>query len=209
MKHRITRRDFDRGALAALSATLVAGCHDYRPACPADARRDDILDGYEPRFLTRKQCLTLAAAAEVMIAACPPVISAAEVARRADFLLAAAESPSAKRMALALDVIESFAGLFSFDFRSFSELDLDTRREVIAKFVASPGVERDATRVLKLLTVVPYYSHPEVRRAIGFLDYPQRARVVQHLPVIDTSRKTYAEPVQFGPASEAKGHDQV
>ena len=168
---RITRREFELGAIAALGTSLVGCAHDFHPACPSDARRGDPLDGYQPRILTRSQCITLAAAAEVMIAPCPLVIPAIEVARRADALLAAVESPSAKQMQDALDVIEAFAGLLvSFDLRSFSDLDLETRSKVIREFIANGGVERDATRVLKMLTVVPYYSHPEVRRAIGFVD---------------------------------------
>jgi hypothetical protein len=193
----MSRREFEIGSVAALGMSLTGCSRDFRPACPADIRGGDPLDGYEPRILSRKQCFTLAAAAEVMIAGCPLIIPAIEVARRADFLLAAVETPSAKQMLDALDTIEAFAGLLIGRARSFSHLDLELRRRVIHKLAAKRGLERDATRVLKLLTVIPYYSHPEVRRAVGFVDFEQRKRVTSLL-VLDTSRKSYPEPEHFG-----------
>lgn len=205
-ERRISRREFEKAALVTLGAGLagsaVAGCHEYRPACATDAIADDTLDGYVPRFLTRKQCVTLAATAEVMIASCPPVISAAEVARRADQLLANTEAPSAKSMAEGLDTIENFAGLLSFQFESFSELELKDREEVIKRFVKEHGEQRDASRVLKMLTVVPYYSHPEVRRSLGFVDFERREHY-NPLPTYSAPR-VHPEPETFGPPSEAQ-----
>ena len=197
-ERRISRRDFEIAASATLGAALVGCCHhNYRPACATDIVADDPLEGYQPRYLTRKQCITLAAAAEVMIAACPPVISAIEVARRADQLLANAQAPSAKAMADGLDTIEDFAGLLSFRFESFSELALHERRDVIQRFVNEHGEQRDASRVLKMLTVVPYYSHPEVRRSLGFVEVERRAHF-NPLPTY-SAPLAHAEPAVFGP----------
>jgi hypothetical protein len=193
-KGALTRRAFDKG-LVTLGTALLGGCAQYHPACPSD-RAKDPLDGFEPRYLSRAECLTIAAAAEVMIATCPAVISAAEVARRADQLLTAMDTPAAKRARLAISVVEDLAGAFSLELKSFSELSLEHRRVVLDKLVEGSGLPRDITRVFKMLTVVPYYSHPELRRSIGFVDFEQRPRFVA-LPVY-SERKPHPEPANFG-----------
>ncbi|HEY4157832.1 MAG TPA: hypothetical protein VGM29_07030 [Polyangiaceae bacterium] len=178
-----------------LGTAMLAGCAQYHPACPSD-RNPDPLDGYSPRYLSSAECVTLAAAAEVMIAECPGIISAAEVARRADRLLTAMDAPAGARARLAIAAVESLAGVFSFELKSFSELSLEHRREVLDKLVHGSGLPRDITRVFKMLTVVPYYSHPEVRQSIGFVDFEQR-KSFSTLPVF-AARKAHPEPISFG-----------
>lgn len=189
----LTRREFE---LAGAGAVLAAGCHTYQPACPHDRNQEDVLGGYEPVALKRVHCLTIAAACEVMIAPCPPLISAVEVARRADRLVQRMPPKLVQQIHLALDGIEALAGASVFRPGGFSELDLEDRRRALEKAVATRGIPRDMTRVLKLLTVGPYYSHPEVRRAIGYVDFEERPRYVA-LPQF-TARLKHAEPAEFG-----------
>lgn len=183
---RWTRRQFELG-LVGVGAALAGACHDYRPACPHDRNPDDVLGGYQPVALSRDQCLTVAAAAEAMIAACPPVISAVEIAVRADRLVARMPPATIRNVRLALEVTKSLG---------FAELDLEDRRRALRKAVASRGIPRDVTRVLKLLTVGPYYSHSEARRTIGYVDFEQRPRF-NPLPQY-TARPKYPEPAEFG-----------
>jgi hypothetical protein len=197
----MTRRAFEQG-LVSSGAALVAACHDYHPACPSDRGSDGSLEGYEPRYLSRAECVTLAAVAEVMIAECPPVISAAEVAKRADQMLTRMDAPAAKQARLAIDVLENLGSAAALRAGAFSDLDLAARKTVLDRLVRHGGLSRDITRVLKVLTVVPYYSHPEVRRAIGFVDFDERERIPKGpnrhpLPTF-VERKAHPEPEEFG-----------
>jgi hypothetical protein len=198
---KLSRRQFDRH-LALFGGVMLAACHEYRPACVHDLEPDP-LEGYEPRFLTRAECLTLAAATEVLVAECPPVISAGEVARRADRFLASLDAPAKSQARLAIAAVEDFGGVLALKLKGFSQLSLEDRRTVLDRLMQNRGLQRDVVRVFKMLTLVPYYSHPEVRRAIGFVDFEQRPsyllRNTGHLPLpMFSARKSRAEPAHFG-----------
>ena len=182
-----TRRQFDQG-LGWLASSLVAACHDFTPACPADSALGDPLDGYEPRFLSRGECFTVAAAAEVLVGPCPPGLSPIGIAKRADSLLARIDAPAARQAKQAVGLLEITTG--------FSKKELDERRRLLSHLIQTRGLPRDVMRVLKLLTVGPYYSDPEVRKAIGYLPFEERPRVIQS--PVSTVRFIHAEPEEFG-----------
>jgi hypothetical protein len=199
IKQELTRRQFGQALVAGtvVAAVGVPGCHDYRASCPSGpAGNTDPLDGYHPLFLGRTECITLAAAAEVLIADCPPVISPGEVAKRADQYLALANNAAARKMKLALLAVEASPAYLLVGVPTFSSLSLDKRREVVGKLARAEGTERDLARVLKLLTTFSYYSHPEARRAVGFVDFERRPRF-NPLPVF-TQPNVYPEPEHFG-----------
>lgn len=199
VKHELTRRQFGQALVAGTVAATVGvpGCHEHRPNCPSGpAGNKDPLDGYQPLFLGRTECITLSAAAEVLIADCPPVISPGEIAKRADQYLALVNNAAAHRMKLALLAVEASPAYLLVGVPTFSSLTLDKRREVVMKLARAEGTERDLARVLKLLTSFSYYSHPDVRRAIGFVDFEQRPRF-NPLPVF-TQPNVYPEPERFG-----------
>jgi hypothetical protein len=193
----LTRRDFQLGVVSAATSVAV-GCQNYRPVCPTGGgvALDDPFDGYEPLFLSKGQLQTLAAATEAMVADCPLVVSAPEVAKRADQYLAASRAPQAERIKLALTAVEAATSIWFLKVESFTNLDVAKRREVIEDMVRSRGLTRDMARVLKMFTTFPYYTHPNVRRAFGFVDFERRPRF-NPLPVF-TQRLTYPEPAEFG-----------
>jgi len=182
-----TRRQFDKG-IGLLASSLVAACHGYEPACPADAALSDPLDGYEPRFLSRDNCFTVAAAAEVLVGPCPPGLSPIGISKRADALLANIDPSAAQPAKQALGLLETTTGFF--------KKSVDERRHLLTHLIETRGLPRDVVRVLKLLTVGPYYSDLEVRRRIGYLPFEERPRVITS--PVSTERLVHEEPAEFG-----------
>ena len=191
---RISRRDVEL-AILTLGASLLADCATYRSSCPADARRDDPFEGYQFRYLSKLQAVTIAAATEIMVGDCPPVISAVEVAKRADQFLDRIRSVPTARMRVALTALEEFGGILStLNLKVFSAASLEERRAVLDRLVRASGQERDITRVIKMLTVFPYYSHAGVRGSIGFIEFEHRPRFSS----LRTDRLPHPEPASFG-----------
>lgn len=189
-----SRRDFEK-ALLAYAASFLCGCATYRAACPEERKDGDPFEGYELRYLTRVQAIAVAAAAEVMLSDCPLVISAIEVAKRADQFLDGIRSTATDQMRTALTALEDFASaLVEGDPTTFSAQSLQERRRMLDHLVRSPiSAERDITRVVKMLTVFPYYSHPQVRRAIGFVEAESRPRIA----ALNLARPVHPEPEGF------------
>jgi len=161
---RISRRDVER-AILTLGASLLADCATYRSSCPADARRDDPFEGYQFRYLSKLQAVTIAAATEIMVGDCPPVISAVEVAKRADQFLDRIRSVPTARMRVALTALEEFGGILStLNLKVFSAASLEERRAVLDRLVRASGPRarhhsrhQDAYGV-SVLTHMPVYA---------------------------------------------------
>lgn len=132
--------------------------------------REAVRARFNPRYLTLRQFQTLVQIADVMLDDEKERLHPIAVALRTDHLLATIDSPIKKDIRLVLFLVEWFTPLLAFRLVAFSELGTHERRRVVQKVIWSKGPFRDVARTLKLLTTFSFYTHPDVRRSIGYTE---------------------------------------
>jgi hypothetical protein len=148
------------------------------------------MDADSPLFFTERQFETVRHVAEVLIPEGGRAISANLVARRVDALLAQAKPPSARDIRLAVTLLEFVFPLMILTPVPFSRAPLSSQRKLLEKIIAGRGRLRSLARMLKTLVAFCYYTHPIVRRTIGYVDFEERPRFA----LLDTTPTYYALP---------------
>lgn len=157
-------------------------------------RREAIRARFTPRFFTLRQFETMIQIADAMLDADDRIIHPIEVAIRTDHLLAEIDSPVKKNLRYMMFLIEWLTPFLVLRPFPFSDLGTHERREIIRKIIWSRGLFRDVSKTLKLLSTFTYYTHSEVREAIGYQEFDERERVRN----FDQSPSTYPFPFREG-----------
>lgn len=168
-------------------------------ACWA-VRREAVRARFTPRFFSIREFETMIQIADAMLDADDRLIHPIDVAVRTDHLLAEIDSPikaDIHRVMLLIEWLTPFLVLRPFP---FSDLGTHERREIIRKVIWSRGLFKDVSRTLKLLSTFTYYTHPDVREAVGYVDFDARPRAMG----VDQTPKVY----EF-PATEEVPHEPL
>ena len=96
----------------------------------------------------------------------------------------------AKDIQTALSTLEHLLPVMVLRFEKFSRLSVGDRRRLIEKLIESKGFLRDIVRVLKVLVMFGYYTDPEVRREMGYVEVDERPR----LSGVDQTPLTFPPP---------------
>lgn len=157
--------------------------------------REAVRARFNPRYLTLREFQTVVQVADVMLDDEKERLHPIAVALRTDHLLATIDSPIKKDIRLVLFLVEWLAPLLVFRLAAFSELGTHSRRQVVQKVIWSKGPFRDVARTLKLLTTFSFYTHPDVRRSVGYteVDAGERRTSLNKTPY------TYPLPNNQGP----------
>lgn len=143
-----------------------------------------------PLFFSKRQFETVRHVAEVMIPQVGCAISAYLIARRVDALLAQAQPPSGRDIRLAVTLLEFVFPLLILTPVPFSWASRRSQRKLLEKIVARRGRLGSIARMLKTLVGFCYYTHPIVRRTIGYVDFEERPRFT----LLDTTPIHHAPP---------------
>jgi len=139
-----------------------------------------------PTFFSEQEFRAARAAIDVLIPE-TPAVSADEVADRADEFLSEVNTPNGNEIRQGLMFLELAFPISIGKLPPFSSLPRQDRREVLEKLIDGPGPLRDLARLLKLLTYFSYYTHPDGRRSIGYVEFEERPR----FPTLDTTPLRY------------------
>jgi hypothetical protein len=159
------RRRFLAAALASLAAAPLA-CHPVaadNPELPLET-------------LSATQYRIVIALVKVAFAGCVMVIPAEEVARRTDEYFAALDPSAADPLLRALNAFDRLIPAIYGHPHRFLDLSAEQRAEIVARITRSRGLMRDLGRVIKVVTVFAYYTHPAVRAQIGYVPFAARER---------------------------------
>jgi hypothetical protein len=161
-------------------------------------RREGVRGRFTPRFFSLRQFETMVQIADAMLDSDDLAIHPVEVALRADHFLAEIDSPVKKDIRKVMFLVEWLTPLLVLRPFPFSDLGTHERREIIRKVIWSRGLFRDVARTLKLLSTFPYYTHPQAREQIGYVDFDARERARG----LDQTPKTY--PVPSGKSAQTE-----
>ncbi len=162
-----------RGAWLSIVAGLLIGM--FAAACWI-LRREGTRSRFIPRYFTMRQFETMIQIADAMLDADDLKLSPIDVAIRTDHLLAEVDSPikdDIKQVMFLIEWLTPFLVLRPFP---FSDLGTHERRRIIRKVIWSRGLFRDVSRTLKLLSTFTYYTAPDVRTDLGYVDFDDRER---------------------------------
>jgi hypothetical protein len=140
-------------------------------------RREGIRARFTPRFFSLRQFETMIQIADAMLDADDRKIHPIEVAIRTDHLLDEIDSPVKKNIRYMMFLIEWLTPFLVLRPFPFSDLGTHERRAIIRKVIWSRGLFRDVSKSLKVLSTLTYYTHPEVRESVGYVDFDERERV--------------------------------
>jgi hypothetical protein len=141
-------------------------------------------------FLSAEHRRTLAAVAETLLPDGVRLLPPATITGRVDAFLARVDSPAKQDIQTALTTLEHLLPVMVLRFERFSRLGVRDRRRLIEKLIESKGFFRDIARVLKALVMFGYYTDPDVRRAIGYVEVDERPR----LSGVDQTPLTFPPP---------------
>jgi hypothetical protein len=161
------------------------------------ARREGIRSRFNPRFFSLRQFETMVQIADVMLDADDLKLHPIEVAIRTDHFLAEIDSPVKKDIRLVMFLVEWVTPLLIARFFPFSDLGTNERRRIVERVIWARGPFRDVGRTLKLLSTFTYYTHPEARESIGYVEFDRRSRSAG----VDQSPKHYPLPNNGSPAT--------
>ncbi len=161
-------------------------------------RREAIRARFTPRYFSIREFETMIQIADAMLDADDLTIHPIDVAVRTDHLLAEIDSPIKKEIHQVMFLIEWLTPFLVLRPFPFSDLGTHERREIIRKVIWSRGLFRDVSRTLKLLSTFTYYTHPDVRADVGYVEFDSRERTAG----LDQTPKVYDIPVMEGEPHE-------
>jgi hypothetical protein len=148
------------------------------------------MSSQQSHFFTPRQFQTLVYAIDILIPANGRILTAEEIALRADQFLDAIDGPSTEDLRRALDLLEFPLPLLILKPQPFSNLSPESRRKLLEKIVSGKGMLRDLARALKLISTFSYYTHEKVRQTIGYVEFENRPQ----FPGLDTRPHVHAPP---------------
>lgn len=157
-------------------------------------RREAVRARFTPRYFSIREFETMIQIADAMLDADDRLVHPIEVAVRTDHLLAEIDSPLKADIHQVMFLIEWLTPFLVLRPFPFSDLGTHERREIIRKVIWSRGLFRDVSRTLKLLSTFTFYTHPDVRTAVGYKDFDARERAFG----VDQTPKVFEFPVTEG-----------
>lgn len=142
------------------------------------------------KFFTKDQFQTYIAVIEAIIETDSYALSPEKTALRMDDFLSSIDSPTVQQLPTLLFYVRHLLPLNIWKFKKFHNLSKEDRKKALKNFIKKKHFFRDIARAMKVLTCVPYYSSPEGRKSVGFVEFEARNSFANH----NTNPINHGEP---------------